>query len=333
MKDEIVYTALENLNKNTGIQGIYAPSNQTNELDGAVDFVLNNTTERFFVEVKKEIRYHQLEHINQMAITHGNFLLISDSLFPNIKAEMRKKGISYLDAAGNIFLNTDKQHIWIEGHKNEKKGIEKINRAFTSTGLKAVYLFLIDDNFINQTQRTIADEAGIALGNINLILHGLKEQGFLIETSKKVFQIINKKGLFEKWMAAYEDKLKPALHIGNFRLLDMSDGNNWKKINLKPDHTFWGGEPAGEIITNYLIPEILTIYTSETRNDLIKNYQMIPDPEGNIRVYKKFWKHQATYSQTVVHPLLAYADLLSTGNSRCVETANLIFEHHVKKNI
>lgn len=332
MEDKLLYTALENLKNHTGIQG-WIEAADKGDTDGVLHLLINNREDTFTILIKGEIRFHQLEQIRQMAKKHKNLLLIANTIFPKIKQELRNNGICYLDKAGNIFVQTDKNHIWIEGQKNEHLKIDKINRAFTPAGLKTVYLFLINENLVNQPQRTIADEAGIALGNINYIINGLKEYEFLIEKGRKQFQIINKEQLLNKWIEALEEKLKPTLHIGNFRFAGNITINTWKEIPLKPNQTYWGGEPAGALITNYLVPEIFTLFTDETRNNLVKNYHLIPDNTGNIQVFKKFWKGQATYNETVVHPLLAYADLMNTGNSRCVETAKIIYDRHIRENI
>ncbi|NLT52688.1 MAG: hypothetical protein GXX85_17430 [Ignavibacteria bacterium] len=332
METNIIHTALDNLKKNTGIAGVVI-AREGKGIDAEVEFQFENGKELFVVEVKREIRNHQLDKIKQMAEKNRNFLLIANTIFPKIKEELRKEGIAYLDAAGNIFLKTAKTNIWIEGHKKEKTEKEKINRAFTATGLRVIYLFLIDNELVNETQRRIAEEAGIALGNINYIINGLREQEFLIEKGKKQYQLINKNNLLEKWTGAYEEKLKPALYIGNFRFAKAEDEKNWKQLLLKPEQTFWGGEPAGDLITQYLAPEIFTLYTEETRNELIKNYRIVPANEGNIKVYNKFWKDRETFNETIVHPLLAYTDLMNTGNSRCIETAKLIYDRYLKESI
>lgn len=332
MKEKIVNTALENLRKNTGIEGFYT-ANLKKGLDGEVDLIFQNAKEKLVVEVRREIRNHQLPAIEDIARNTESFILIAETIFPKIKEELRKRGIGYLDTAGNIFLQTDKNHLWIEGHKNLKPNTEKPNRTFKAAGLKVIYLFLTDENMLNQPQRTIAENAGIALGNINYILTGLKEQKFLIEKNKKEFQIINKNELLQKWIIGFEENLKPTLHLGNFRFVKTDDERNWKKLKLKQHQTFWGGEPAGDMITHYLQPEVFTIYTEETRNDLIKNYRLVPELNGNIKVYKKFWKDHKGFNETVVHPILAYTDLLNTGDSRCIETAKMIYDKHLEQNI
>lgn len=333
MDDKLLYTALENLKNHTGIQGWIAGTDAGAAADGVLKLVINNREETFTVLMKSEIRFHQLEQLRLLAKENTNLLLVANTIFPKIKQELRADGICYLDKAGNIFIHTDTNHVWIDGLKIERLKIERINRAFTPAGLKTVYLFLVNENLLNQPQRTIAEEAGVALGNINYIMNGLKEYGLLIEIGRKHFQIVNKEQLLEKWIEAFEEKLKPALHMGNFRFPAGITQNNWKEIALKPNETFWGGEPAGELMTNYLVPEIFTLFTGETRNDLVKEYHLIPDNTGNIQVFKKFWKGQATYNETVVHPLLAYADLMNTGNSRCRETAKIIYDRYIREHI
>ena len=117
--------------------------------------------------------------------------------------------------------------------------------------------------------------------------------------------------------------------MGTFRFLKETDFDNWKKIELKVGKTCWGGEPAGDLLTNYLRPEELTIYTTETRSDLILNYRLVPDSNGKIKVFKKFWTHEEV-NHTVVPPILAYADLINEGDRRCTETAQKIYDDYLQ---
>lgn len=332
MEKTIIHKALENLKKNTGITGVFTPLGK-NGLDGVMSLLLENGNERFVVEIRREIRYHQLDKIKQIAKINESFMLVAENIFPKIKEELKDNGIYYLDGAGNIFLKTINNFIWIEGHKPEKTVEEIINRAFTSTGLKVVYSFLVDENMLNQPQRIISENSGVALGNVNYVLNGLKEQEFLIKKGRKQFELINKKNLLEKWIYAYQERLKPKIHIGNFSFANEKEERQWKQLKLNKNQTFWGGEPAGDIITGYLNPELFTLYTDETGIELIKNYRLIPDKIGNISVYTKFWVGQAAFRDIAVHPLLAYTDLMNTNNGRCIETAKIIYEQYLKKDL
>jgi hypothetical protein len=57
----------------------------------------------------------------------------------------------------------------------------------------------------------------------------------------------------------------------------------------------------------------------------MKNYRLVPDVNGNVKVYKKFWENEEM-NNNVVHPLLAYTDLINKGDRRCTETAEKIYD-------
>ncbi len=327
MEQKIVDAALDNLMKHSGIQAFYSPKPKK-DLDGEIDFKFQTGKELFVVEVKREIRNYQLPMIKEMAKRNKKLLIIAETIFPKIKEEFRKQGIGYLDSAGNIFIQTPKHHLWIEGHKNKNIGTEKSNRSFNAAGLRLIYFLLLDEININLPQRIISERTGVSLGNVNYIIKELKELEFLIVRKRKEFHLLNKNNLIERWIVGFEEKLKPTLHIGNFRFLKDEDEHNWRKLKFKQHKSFWGGEPAGDLLTNYLQPEIFTIYSEETRNEIIKNYKLVPSQEGSIKIYEIFWKD--ILSENLVHPILVYADLKNSRNSRCIETANLIHEKFIK---
>lgn len=319
----LINIALENLFKATGLRGKWK-ANGIKELDGKLELVIGNKHPTFNVEVKKEFRNHHLPIIAEHAKKWTPIILVAEKIFPKIKEELRKQKIAYLETNGNIYLNTNEQFVWLEGNKAVTTQSEKVNRAFTKTGAKVIFLFLLDENFINEPYRDIAEKAGIALGNINYVMNGLKEMGFMLKINKDQAKLTNKKELLEKWMAVYDEKLKPHLYIDTFRFLKEEDALNWKNIPLKSGTTYWGGEPAGDLLTNYLKPTFFTLYTNETRADLMKKYKLVPDKAGNIKVYQKFRELNDKTNHTP--PLLVYADLMNTGDPRNIETAGKIYE-------
>jgi hypothetical protein len=90
----------------------------------------------------------------------------------------------------------------------------------------------------------------------------------------------------------------------------------------------WGGEAAGEIMTDYLQAEKLTIHTDTLQ--VVTALSLIPTEDGDVKIYERFW-HQAGGIQVTAPPLLVYADLLVTDDPRCIETANLIYEKYLKE--
>jgi hypothetical protein len=61
----------------------------------------------------------------------------------------------------------------------------------------------------------------------------------------------------------------------------------------------------------------------------MKNYRLVPDPRGNVLVYEKFCNEDEG-STNLVSPHLVYADLMSTGDRRCLETAEKIYHEFLQ---
>lgn len=328
MKDnKLIHIALENLHYNAGIAGKWK-ENGMQGLDGKITLTIDNLQLKFNAEIKQGLRNHQLPGLFEKAKLLEPMIVVANRLFPKIKAELRNKHIAYLEANGNIFLNQQGIIIWVDAQPPLKEKKETGNRAFTKTGLKVVFHFLLHEDEINRPYRKIAKRTETALGNINYIINGLKETGFVIKLNKDQYRLTNKKKLLDRWITGYGEKLKPGLHIGTFRFVNEEEFINWKEMSIRSGKTWWGGEAAGDLLTNYLKPAELTLYTTETRNELIKNYRLVPNEKGNIKVFKKFWNNEATGS--IVPPLLAYADLMITGDRRCLETAQKIYDEFLQ---
>lgn len=321
---DIVEIALEKLKRDTKITGKWR-NNADKEIDGIIELVVDGQEHVFNAEVVTELRNHQVLNIVRKAEKYNPLIVIAKHLFPKIKEELRQLNIAYIEVNGNIYAKVPGMMVWIDAHKPLKQEVEKTNRAFTKTGLKVIFQFLLDEQLVNMPYREIANTTKVGLGNINYIIHGLKEMGFLIALNKNEYKINNKRELLDKWIIAYAEKLKPALLIGRFRFLKEEDFLNWKSLKLDNNKTWWGGEPAGDLLTNYLKPAELTLYTVQTRADLMKKLRLIPDEKGNVKIFKKFW-HYTEVNENITPPHLVYADLLATNDRRCTETAQIIYD-------
>lgn len=325
----IIQNAIHNLHKDD-IRAEWREAAIDNFIDGKLKlYMKHHPAVVLNVEVKKELRAMHLNNIENNARDQAPYMIVADRIFPKIKQELKERKINYLEASGNMFLLMDGLYINIEGRKNEVTIPKNSNRAFTKTGLQVIYLFLIDEEWINRPYREIAELTGTGLGNIKNIFNGLEQEGYLLHLTKNEQKLENKKQLLEKWILEYEKRLKPTLNIGTFRFLKEEDFYNWRGVPLENQKTYWGGEPAGALYTDYLRPEELTIYTAEEWTDLIRHYRLVPDKNGNVKVFKKFWKHDLVNKNTV-HPLLAYADLINKGDRRCTETAQRIYNEYLQ---
>lgn len=329
-KERIVNLAIENLEKNSSIKVEWLNHKRINGLDGAIAIRYKDEEIELPVEIRQDLRASQVLQIEKIANEHnGEIMLMAYRIEPNAKKELRRLDIPYLESNGNLFMHKGQLFFWLEHSKPLKLDKQQGNRAFTKTGLRAIFHFLRFEEDINLPYRAIAEITGTALGNVPNILKGLKEQGFLLPLNKREYKLQNKKELLNRWIAGYQQDLKPSLHISTFRFLKPEDFHDWKQLPLKTGLSWWGGEPGADLYTNYLHPEVLTIYTSESRSELIKNYRLVPDPKGNVSAYEKFWNKDEG-NHNIVPPLLVYADLMGTGDRRCLETAEKLYHEFLQ---
>jgi len=329
MKDNLLHTVITEVLADQKINAFWEEK-ADQDIDGIIKLKYKGHTLKFNVEIRKELREYQLTKLFNMKKEYDPFMVIAENIFPKIKSTLVEHGIAYIVLDGSINIETDNILLKFDGKRKMHHHQDKYGRAFTKAGLKALLLLLTNKNDINDTHRAIANNAGIAHGNVQYILEGLKEQGFALQLNKKELKLTNKDQLLQKWITTYAEKLKPALKVGNFRFNNPADFKGWKEIIL--NKTQWGGEPAGNIYTKFLQPEYLTLYTNEKKADLIKNYRLIPDPKGNVIVYERFWKEMEP-GKNVVPPVIAYADLLATGKKRCIETAQKIYEQFIENTL
>ena len=294
------------------------------------DAIFRIKKKTIYVIAKNEIRPNQIGQILQMREKATPLMVVANYITPTAKQLLQDNKINYADRAGNILLNIYPFHIYIEGIPNHAPAEDWKNRAFTKAGLKVVLQILMDTTLINATYRELAKKANVALGTIPKVIAGLNEEGYLLKKDDKEWLLKGYKELLDRWQEEYTKRLKPTLYIKRYRANDKNFRENWKQLALQQE-TVWGGEPAADILINYLKPQYFTVYTKETRQGIMQGYRWIPDEQGDIFVYHKFWDYPTDDKKGIAPLPMIYADLMETGDSRCVETANQIYEKYLRK--
>jgi hypothetical protein len=344
---QIVDKAIGALNLNFPIPIEWEVANERQ--DRGIDGFLMLQNKRIPAQVKGDFRMHELGKILQQKSNYGNFILIANILPDTIKEKLRQEGISYLDTAGNAFIiYPPSLTIAIDGKKREVNQASVKDKAFTKTGMRVVFNYLKSPSLLQLPYRTIADSVGVSLDTIAKTNESLKQQGFIRQLTGKQVALTDKERLFKKWADVYETRIKPPLFYQKFSFLNAEAERNWKSIPLSIN-ACWGGEAAADLQTDFIRPAIFTLYSTESKGELMRNYRFKPDPNGNIHVYLPFIDIKfICYEEPIIpnlvvglandleknkhftHPLLTYTDLLNSGDARNYEVAQKLYESDVK---
>ena len=296
--------------------------------DYLLRIVMQGKEMRYYAEIKANVtKADKLLAMMRKGEFDHPFLLVAKYINTQLADELKQNGTEFIDTAGNAFINQPPLYIFVKGNKPDIVKAPPPKRTFKPAGLRVIYAFLCNPGLENKTYREIAAETGVALGTVDWIMKELKELGFLLDMGKRGQRLVQKENLLQRWVTAYPEQLRPKLTLGRFR----GEYGWWQQKTLDPFKAQWGGEVAAAKLTQYLKPQIITIYTTPQELDqlLIKN-RLKRDPTGDVEILKRFWNPAEIWKyEDLVHPILIYADLLATGNERNIETAKMIYDQHI----
>lgn len=320
------FDTISNLTKTTGLElfekNLDKSENRIFEIEGHFGLI------QFEANLLSSIQKSDIISIIEKFKNKSQKLLITKQISDVIKDKLREENINYLDEAGNCFINYKDLFILIDGRKNKISKNEYGHNIFSENGIKLIFNLLIDNDLLNKTQREISEKVDISLGSVSKLLKGLEALNFLKKINKKEKKLINKEILLSRWITAYNEKIKPKYFRGKYRFINKDDNKNWENLIL-PNNTYWGGEPAARLLIGFLKPQILTLYSTLDKKELLKTLKIVPDNvNGNINLVAL--PNSFNDEKNQIHPLITYADLILSFDSRNIETAQKIYENYVK---
>lgn len=258
-------------------------------------------------------------------------LYVTINATPKMLEVAKLPDINILDCAGNCNIQYQQKNgniVFMIANKGEKP-VEYITAKaypiFLEKGLKVIFYLLLDKKNVGRPYREIMDATEVAIGTVKNIIDGLIYQQFVRVENNKRF-LINTDRLLMLWATNYGQNLKPKLIQTRFTFRNEENRRNWEKLVL-PAGMVWGGETAAALTDGFITPGEFTIYTNAPAATLMKTGAVIPDADGEIAVYQKFWTR--TDVRTVPAALI-YSDLMDTANGRCIEAAQKIKENELK---
>jgi hypothetical protein len=306
--------------------------------DAVLKIALNGHKQLFLAEVKAidrriavaQIRTQLQQLINERYPGYRP-LLITTFVTPDLAEECRRLDLPFLDTAGNLYLPTDTFVADIRGKARPARPFKNEYRANNPAGLKIIFALLCRPELAGAQYREVAKFARVALGAVGPVLDDLTQRGYLQRGKKLTGALLRKKELLNEWVTYYPANLRPTLRPRRYQ----ADRELLIQIDLEPFGAYWGGEYGAEKLTRYLRAEHFLIYTPGTPPPaLMTKARMRLAVDGNTETLEAFWLPALTAKPTTVAPpLLIYADLMATADTRNLEAAKEVYERFLAPNI
>lgn len=291
----------------------------------------------YLVEVKRAVSASMVGGVvaqlrDRAAQTRLPTLLIAGYLTPPVAEALRANDQQFADLAGNAYLKGPGHYVYITGQRpKERVVVAHGGGTATTNGLKVLFALLCNQALAAAPQRKLAAAANVALGAVPGLLSDLQTAGH-VATLRKQRRFLGTKRLLDEWAQGYARRLRPKTLQATF-VTDTFDA--WRDWPIDHAAVRWGGEPAAALLTDYLRPGVLTLYTERLPPRLLVEQRLRKEGHAGSQRYveerRPFWGALdiETPRTDVVPPVLVYADLLATGDGRCMETAQMVYERHL----
>lgn len=306
-------------------------------VDAAIRFNVDGTEFTMPVHLEKRVAppgvYVALQR--QYTARRGDWaprtpMLVAAFIEPVIARKLIEMNQPFLDTAGNVFLREPEATIMVAGQPKPATSITKhVARATTRKGLQVMFTLATQPALVNAPYRTIAEASAVALSTVNQVVDDLTDRGFLATRRNGDRLIPDWQRYVQEWVSLYPSRLRAKLSSSRFA---STNPDWWRSFNFETLHGLLGGEAAADLVTGNLRPARVTIYShAAPTNEFMLKARLRPDPAGDVEVLQAFWPEGQSRgwpegTAQLVHPLLIYADLLASGDSRNLEIARTIYE-------
>jgi hypothetical protein len=313
--------------------------------DGLVAWKAEGRTIRYLVEEKRHLRNQDIgvviEQLNRRRDDLprervGDRVLV---LAPHVRVQqavaLERAGIDYVDLAGNVHLQAPGLFVHVEGRKPAKELLPAPGRP-QKGWIKAVMAILIRPDLAGAPYRTLAAQAGVALGTVAGCMTDLARRGLLLDGRAGGRSIADRQALIALWVQAYTEGLRPKLRERRFQVRAEDKQAMWMRLQtvLTQRRQAWAltGADAAERRTHFfrtneteIYAPVRTLEDREIQKALVAqpatrggNLLMI-EPPGPLAI-----PEAARNTVPVAPDLLAYAELKYRATGQALEAAEML---------
>ncbi|MGV8881815.1 MAG: type IV toxin-antitoxin system AbiEi family antitoxin [Rhodoglobus sp.] len=267
-------------------------------IDGQLVLEKDGTRQAFLLEVKVPLT---LKAIRQKGMS--DVIYVTDQVSTRTADTLRRMGVSFIDAAGNAFLESGGWYVDIRGRR--RKDLDRADyvrpefpsNLYSAKRAQVIFALLTWPDLLNASVRTVAKAAGVSVGIAQSITNELRHRELWPDHES------TRSNLIDGWTAAYPETLARSLTIRSLRA---------EQFNKFSGPVLVSGEaaPSAQLRATSGI-----VYVDELTTELIMMNRWRTDGPPNLVVRRRFWSH-TDLRDGEAPPLLVYGDLQSSSDPR-----------------
>jgi hypothetical protein len=313
------------------------PRRPPGETDALVKISTPSGPVRLPAELKRSHLTRELGHrLVHLAKALPGLLVLAPVVGRDLGEEFADAGVNFIDLAGNCHLRIGKGYVArVQGRRVATSTAEKGLRA---PSYRVLFALLADASLAGATSRALAERAGGVSAQTAIDLRTrLCERRILVPRGKALdWAPSGRKEALDTFVAGFVPTLEPSLAIGRFRPFESNlarlEAQLFRELGGGASCRFGGGAACDRLTGHFRGDRTVIYVTKWPGSGFLAKARLIADPAGTVSFAHSPGPlaFESPNSQTV-HPLLAYADLLSDPDERAHEGAAEVYARHLAK--
>lgn len=274
-------------------------------LDGELVLEKDGVRRAFPLEIKLPLTLNALRQ-------HGaqpDIIYVTDRISARTAEALRRMGMHFVDAAGNVFLASNGWYVDVRGRRGhdlvefQYARPESSPNLYSAKAAQVVFALLTWPELLRASVRNVADAAGVSVGIAQSTMKELRRRALWPDHESA------RDALIDGWTAAFPETLGRSLTI--------------RTLRAEQFDTFYGPVLAsGEAAPSAQIRATSgVVYVVELSTELLMMNRWRTDGPPNLVVRRHFWSHP-DHLKGEAPPLLVYADLQASDDPRTRSVAS-----------
>jgi len=315
------------------------PTQVQRKLPLPIDAVLSITTPSGTLKLLCQIKRTHLRSEGAQLLLHTAakaraLIILAPFVGRELGQQLEEARINFIDAAGNCHVRIGNHFLArVQGRTALTK--TTADRAWRAPAHRVLFALLAQPTMIDATARVLGSAAGVSPQTASDVRYRLVELGLLLHTKKRTAWAPNRiQDAQSLWLSGFTATLAPSLLIGRFRARETDPNELENRIESQLDtlcNWRYGGSAACMRLTGFYRGTRTVIYAFDPPANMPSQLQLVRDSKGPVvLMHAPGSPAFESMDQRCVHPLLAYADLLSDPDSRAKEGAREIYERYIQ---
>lgn len=300
--------------------------------DDVVEIGRNGAKQVFVAMPRRVVRPSTLAAVVDQARSLGLDhppLLVSEHVSTECADLLRARGIQFVDAAGNAYLDMPGYLVVVTGRRPlapvaaQKDGVG-------AAALQVAFVLLLDPSAAALSVRAMGDRAGVSHGAAATALNTFERRGWTRNLGTDGHRLVDPEGLLSAWLSGFADRLGPKLVLGRAAAPGAATPEAWGRSvvdRLSPDVGLLGGEVAATIAGLPLHGATGSVYVRAWDAATMKRLRLAPTADGAITIRSAFAAHLEDPSDPrLADPLLVLAEVASIPDERLDYTRAMLRE-------